>query len=456
MRIEELLREPEGKELEYKRDLSSPTPALKTIVAFANTAGGRLVIGVTDRSRDVIGVDDPLALEQRLMNLIADRISPRLVPEVDFVGWRKTQLLVVEVHLGDNRPYHLLPGGPEDGVYVRLGSTNRRADPALIAEMRRSARHIAYDEEPLVGLGADAIDFDTASKLFAPVRRLRRTDLSTLGLTTVHQGIAVPTVGGVLLFGRNRSAVFPDAWLQAGRFAGSDRSRIIDNTDLHGPLPVVVDAAIAFVERQLATGLVIDAVRHRRASALPPVAVREAVINAVVHADYSQVGGPLRVAVYDDRLEIENPGLLPFGLTVADMRNGVSRVRNRVIARTFRELGYIERWGSGIPRMTTACRDMGLPEPAIEEVGGRVRVTLHAVATDPLAIEVDDVGRRILDRLGADNGLTTASLAAAIGRTARTTRTRLAVLVDAGLVIAIGSSPNDPQRRYYLADRTPR
>jgi xanthine/CO dehydrogenase XdhC/CoxF family maturation factor len=98
---------------------------------------------------------------------------------------------------------------------------------------------------------------------------------------------------------------------------------------------------------------------------------------------------------------------------------------------------------------------MGLPEPEIEEVGGRVRVTLHAVATAPAAIEVDDVGRRILDRLGADNGLTTAALAAAIERTARTTRTRLAALVDAGLVIAIGSSPNDPHRRYYLADRSP-
>jgi predicted HTH transcriptional regulator len=165
MRIEELLREPEGKELEYKRDFSSPTPALKAIVAFANTAGGRPVIGVTDRSRDVIGADDPLAREERLMNLIADRISPRFVPEVEFVGWRKTQLLVVEVHLGANRPYHLLPTWPEDRVYVRLGSTNRRADPALIAEMRRSARHIAYDEEPLVGLGADAIDFDAASRV---------------------------------------------------------------------------------------------------------------------------------------------------------------------------------------------------------------------------------------------------------------------------------------------------
>ena len=82
--MEDLLRQPEGKQLEFKRDLSSPIPALRTLVAFANTAGGRLVIGVSDRTRAVLGVEDPLALEDRLMSLIADRIAPRLVPEVEY------------------------------------------------------------------------------------------------------------------------------------------------------------------------------------------------------------------------------------------------------------------------------------------------------------------------------------------------------------------------------------
>ena len=318
----------------------------------------------------------------------------------------------------------------------------------LIAEMRRSARHVSSDEEPVAELDSEAIDFGVASESFAETRRLRRSDLATLGLVTTHQGRTVPTVGGLLLFGRDRLATFPDAWVQAGRFAGTKRTGIIDSVELHGnSLPAMVDDAIGFVDRHLATGLVIEGVRHRRTRPVPTVAVREAVINAVVHADYSQSGAPIRVAVFDDRVEIENPGLLPFGMTVDDMRNGVSRVRNRILARTFRELGYIEQWGSGIPRMTAACTQMGLPEPQIDEIAGRVRLTLHASPSG--SPQLDDIDRQIIDHLAERNGVTTAMLAKAIERTPRATRTRLASLVHRGLIVGIGSGPNDPQRRYY-------
>ena len=86
----EILKRPEGKTLEFKRDLSSPDGPLKTIVAFANTAGGTLLIGVEDKSRHVRGVPEPLDLEERLANLVSDRISPRLVPEIEILPWRRT------------------------------------------------------------------------------------------------------------------------------------------------------------------------------------------------------------------------------------------------------------------------------------------------------------------------------------------------------------------------------
>ena len=115
-----------------------------------------------------------------------------------------------------------------DGAYPRLhGSTNRRADVALIAEVRRSALHASFDEEPLADLDSEEVDFRVASELFADVRRLRRSDLAGLGLVVSHQGRAVPTVGGVLLCGRSPQTRFPDAWIQAGRFAGTDRTTIV-------------------------------------------------------------------------------------------------------------------------------------------------------------------------------------------------------------------------------------
>src|SRR5262249_12684991 len=159
------------------------------------------------------------------------------------------------------------------------------------------------------------------------------------------------------LFGKVRDRYFPDAWIQAGRFAGTNKSYIVDHAELRFHLPQAVEAAIGFVQKHSLHAAEIGAVRRREHWNLPPTAVREAIINAVAHADYAQRGAPIRVSIFDDRLEVENPGLLPFGLTVDDLQRGISKLRNRVIGRVFHELGLIEQWGSGIQRMSTACRE---------------------------------------------------------------------------------------------------
>jgi ATP-dependent DNA helicase RecG len=159
MDLLDLLKRPEGKTLEFKRDLSSPDGALKTIVAFANTAGGTLLIGVEDRGRNVRGVADPLDEEERIANLISDRISPRFVPEIEILPWRQTHVLALQVYPGPSRPHHLIREGPAAGVYVRVGSTNRRADAELIEELQRFSRGEGFDEQLLPALDSEAIGF---------------------------------------------------------------------------------------------------------------------------------------------------------------------------------------------------------------------------------------------------------------------------------------------------------
>ena len=169
----------------------------------------------------------------------------------------------------------------------------------------------------------------------------------------------------------------------------------------------------------------------------------------MAHADYAQRGGPIRVAVFADRVEVESPGLLPFGLTIEDLPLGVSKLRNRVIARVFHELGLMENWGSGVQRMMSACDEAGCPHPVFEELAGRFRVTLGVSGPRAMA---DDVDARLLSALKAQDGLTTSQLAIAIERTPRATRTRLKRLVERGQVREIGSGANDPRRRYYLIE----
>ena len=213
----------------------------------------------------------------------------------------------------------------------------------------------SFDEQAIPDLNSEAIDFRAASELFAPYRQLTAQALSTLRITTEHQGHQVPTIGGLLLFGKDRFARFPDAWIQAGRFAGTNRARLIDSTEIRSFLPRAADEAIAFAQKHLTRESIIEGLRREDRWSVPMVAIREALMNAIVHADYAQQGAPIRIAVFDDRIEIENPGLLPFGLTIEDIRQGVSKLRNRVIGRVFHELHLIEQWGSGIQRMTAAC-----------------------------------------------------------------------------------------------------
>jgi predicted HTH transcriptional regulator len=443
----ELLKRPEGKTLEFKRDLSAPDGALKTIVAFANTAGGTVLIGVEDRSRHVRGVSEPLDLEERVANLISDSIAPRLVPEIEILPWRRTQALAVQVYPSPSRPHYLKREGLDDGVYVRVGSTNRRADRALVDELGRFARGEAFDEQPMPGLDSEALDFRAASESFAPVRKLARRDLETLRLVTTHQGRMVPTVGGMLLFGRDRERHFPDAWIQAGRFQGSDKSRIVDRAEIRSYPVRAVEEAIAFVQKHALHGAEIGAVRRKERWNLPPVVVREAVINAVVHTDYAQHGAPIRLSIFDDRLEVENPGLLPFGLTVEDLRHGISKLRNRVVGRIFHALGLIEQWGSGVQRMIAACRETGLGAPVFEEIATRFRVT---VATERLGRpELEETDQAILDALAGGKGLLTSEIAKVIDLTPRATRTHLARLAGRGLVREVGTGPQDPKRRYF-------
>lgn len=199
------------------------------------------------------------------------------------------------------------------------------------------------------------IDFAAASECFSEHRTLRRQDLRTLGLVVDIQGRRVPTIGGMILSGRDRLTRAPDAWIQVGYFASRDKTRLVDHAELREYPIQAIDAAIRFVERNTRMGAEFGRLERRDLPSVPPTALREALVNAVVHADDSQRGAPIRVAVFDDRIEVENPGILLPGLTIEELREGVSRLRNRVIARTLKELRLIERWGSGIQEMMAAC-----------------------------------------------------------------------------------------------------
>lgn len=155
-----------------------------------------------DGTHDVVGVPDPLSDEERLANLIADRIEPPILPDIEIVPWRSVNVLATRIADSGLRPHFVKSEGAGRGVYVRVGSTSRRASPELIKELSRYAQGRTYDEEPYPEGRSEDIDFRAASESFRGIRDLRRGDLRTLRITTSYQGSVVRTVGGLLLFGK--------------------------------------------------------------------------------------------------------------------------------------------------------------------------------------------------------------------------------------------------------------
>ena len=471
MSIAELLKANEGKTLEFKRDISSPRNLLKTLVAFANTAGGRIIIGMADKTRESLGIDNPLDEEERLCNLIADSISPRLVPNVEMTTIDGKTLLVIEVFPSNSRPHYLRSEGPETGVYVRLGSTNRQADRELVGELRRSVEGVAFDQLPMAELSIDDLDIKAAQAAFGAIREMDEQALLTLKLLTPYQNKLVPTKGGILLFGKQRTQHFSDAWLQCGRFFGTEKIDIFDHIDIDVPLPQAVDEVMLFLKKHAYRGADLSEVRRKDVWSIPLGILREVIINALVHSDYSQRGAPIRVVFLDDRIEVESMGILLPGLTIEEMKQGASRIRNPVIARVFKELGLIEQWGTGVRRIFAEAQELGLPEPKIEEIALRLRFTVYLAephfiqagkqevqaipATEQVAEQVTEQVKRLLSIL-KDKELGSKEAMLTLGLQHRPTflYDYLQPSLSSGLVeMTQPDSPKSPTQKYRLTER---
>ncbi|MES2199447.1 MAG: ATP-binding protein [Chlamydiota bacterium] len=360
MEIEKHLLEPESKTLEFKRDLSSLDPILKTIVAFANTARGTLIIGYS-QAEGLLGIEDIFKAEERIANAIADSIHPFILPEIEISSVQGKHLLVIQVAHWRS-PFYLKKLGVPPGIYARLGSTSRPADVTLIAEMQRQVVYRYFDEQPLIDLSLDSLDLEKAKRLFQKEdKELDENKLEALGICVSSANRIVPSIRGLILFGKESplKKFLPDARVCCARFTGDDKTHIIDRYEVKGTILDAVDDVLKFIGRNTRLAAEILTVRRRDIEEYPTVAL----INALAHCDYSIPGSHIQIAIFNDRLAIQNPGMLPLGFTLENFKSGGSRIRNRVIARVFSELKFMEEWGSGYKRILSACHADGYPEP---------------------------------------------------------------------------------------------
>jgi len=364
MNLAKQIQNGESKTLELKAKLPKNTNIAKTVIAFSNTAGGKLIIGVNDK-REIVGIEDIALFEiqDKIASIISDQCSPNIIPEIYSVNIEYKLLLVIEVVRGNLKPYFLKNQGKANGTYIRIGATNRLADLENINELERQKRHISFDEEICYETTFEDLDtsplFDRFEKIGRP---LNLEKLQNLKLVKSENNILYPTNALMILLG-----AFPHSMVKCARFKGKTMDVFIDKKEYTGNIFSILENTQHFILNHINLGATINGLYRKEVYEIPEVAIREALVNAIIHRDYVNRGRDIKVGVYDDVVNIVSPGSLPNNITMEDIFSGRSESRNRVLANIFKELGFIEQWGSGINRIMNTCKEYGLPAPKIEE-----------------------------------------------------------------------------------------
>lgn len=363
----------ESKTLEFKQQLPKGQQIAKTLIAFANGSGGKLIVGVTD-DRQLVGIqDDIFELQDKITSMIYELCAPQLAAQIYIENIDGVELLVVEVARGSLFPYYLKSIGREQGTYIRLGASNRVASPEHIQQLELQRLNISFDALANYQYPLEKLDLTVLEAAFkAADKTLTLEKMLNLKLVIEEQGQRYASHGLLILLGQ-----YEHVMTQCARFKGTNMSVFLDRKEYTGDLFSQIEQAEIFIKNHLSLRAEIRGLKRYDFLEIPENAIREALVNAYVHRDYSNFGRNIKVAVYDDLVNIVSPGGLPNGLTEADLLQGRSEIRNRVLARVFRELGYIEHWGSGLQRIQQMCEAENLPTPEFVETGDFFDVKLY-------------------------------------------------------------------------------
>lgn len=378
--------EPEG--IEVKSGAGGfPTSVRESLVAFANTDGGTIIIGLDELAGFlVVPVSDLVRYRDNLVALARDAITPPLQIETDIVEVDEGRVLVANVPPArvDQKPVYVTAKGVTNGAYLRTGDGDRRMTEGEIALVYASRVQPTYDREAVEGTSTEDLDWTSLRRSLQRVRsgsaKLRVEDetmiLYRLGVLAEPRSGSPLTLAGLLAFGEYPQRPFPQLMVSVVVHPSEHDSdtRFLDNVTVRGSIPDMVAEALAVVRRNLAARAVQGEFGRADRLEYPLESIREALVNALMHRDYSPLtrGTQVQVELHPDRLTVRSPGGLYGGLTTDDLgTEGASSSRNALLASLLSDT-YLpgsedlvaENRATGIPMMIRLARVSGLPRPA--------------------------------------------------------------------------------------------
>lgn len=383
MLIEEILKG-ESEKIEFKENAKTNT-YIKTVVAFANGNGGKIVFGVKD-NKEIVGVENEFEVMDGIINAISDNCYPMIVPDISLHTLENKTVILVEIEGGKKKPYYLKSKGVQKGTYIRSGATTRIIEEDyVLKELVLEGKNKYFDQQVCHGESVSDEEIEKFcewleklarknSQNDTEIRKITRNTLLSWKVLEEKNGRIFPTNAYILLSGKENWEV--SRKIQCGVFKGETRSIFVDKKEFEGSIIMQLEKAYQYVLEKINLGSDIVGIYRVDKYEIPPKSIREVIANAVIHRSYLEPND-IQVALYDNRLEITSPGMLLSGVNVKRMKEGYSKLRNRAIASVFAYVNIIEKWGSGIPRIMNEIREYGLQEPEFIIFENDFRVNIY-------------------------------------------------------------------------------
>lgn len=442
-------------DLEFKTAKSTiPNDIWRTISAFSNRRGGGLVVfGVDQNENRITGCENLDHMQTKLTEYFNDKMSFVLRPEYHVIEHEGKNILAVYIPEcpKDYMPCYFKSVGLPNGAYIREGNTSRKITDNEFRTYVATSKEFQFDRSEARNATKSEISIPKIAFLLeqselntqrGASHEVNNTVLENLGITAQFDGENKPTIGGYLVFANDtpqKKSPYDRYVARCVRYAGSDpSSNIIDSADIVGTLDTLIDESYKFVLKNISKKAVIVGTKRIEKYEYPEDAIRELIANSIIHRDYKIIETYNQIRIFHDRIEISNPGSLPPGVTVENIKEAQFS-RNSIIAARLKDLRYLEEYGRGIDIVIKKMQDWGLPMPLFRNSVNN----FEAILLGEKYSELNDRQVKLIDVLLIKNRLTAQDCEKILkGTTRATINNDLKKLRELGVLVVNGASVN--------------
>lgn len=431
--------ERESKHLEFKSQLPKLSKLVKTCVAFANDFGGKIIIGVDDDGT-ILGIDENTRdrVYEQFPNSLYDATSPGLLAEIYEKRFDDKVVIIIEIPHSIKKPVCVKDEGIPKGVYLRAGPNTRRASQAYIEQLIRENKRMSYDEES-IQTSSDILSDELLKEVLGrhtDKRRLLAEKILTQSVA--NQRYYYPTVAGTLCFCPNPEQYIPEAMVMCTRLKGKSGRDILNTVTITGHLEQQAEQTFNLIKQWLIQSYELVGIKLKSRLIVPEEAVREAIINALLHRKY-WIPGAVKVTMFDNRLELFNPGSFPGLVDVDNLGDGTTYLRNPHLAKLARRLGLIEKLGTGVRLMKDSCSEAGIKQPEFIEGSDSVKVIFYFL---PDKANNQSEMTSIMDLFNLKTQVSVKEVSEFLGVSRNTATRKLNQLMDDNQIKRVGKGPS--------------